>query len=91
MANACLVREGRTMSIILLKVILVVNLQLEERSLPPRFLIRMIRLMARSGNQFAQLGHHVDKAELIIMGGTMTARDEDISGMVYCQLYQGDE
>ncbi len=27
-------------------------------------------------SQFEQLGHHVDKAELIIMGGTITARDE---------------
>nr|WP_319538381.1 tRNA uridine(34) 5-carboxymethylaminomethyl modification radical SAM/GNAT enzyme Elp3 [uncultured Methanospirillum sp.] len=27
--------------------------------------------------QFEQLGHHVDKAELIIMGGTITARDEE--------------
>ncbi|HWQ66706.1 MAG TPA: tRNA uridine(34) 5-carboxymethylaminomethyl modification radical SAM/GNAT enzyme Elp3 [Methanospirillum sp.] len=27
-------------------------------------------------HQFEQLGHHVDKAELIVMGGTMTARDE---------------
>ncbi|HJJ47895.1 MAG TPA: tRNA uridine(34) 5-carboxymethylaminomethyl modification radical SAM/GNAT enzyme Elp3 [Methanocorpusculum sp.] len=26
--------------------------------------------------QFKLLGHHVDKAELIVMGGTMTARDE---------------
>jgi elongator complex protein 3 len=26
--------------------------------------------------QFEQLGHHVDKAELIVMGGTITARDE---------------
>lgn len=25
--------------------------------------------------QFEQLGHHVDKAELIVMGGTITARD----------------
>jgi elongator complex protein 3 len=27
--------------------------------------------------QFEQLGHHVDKAELIVMGGTITAREED--------------
>lgn len=27
-------------------------------------------------SQFEQLGHHIDKAELIIMGGTMTARKE---------------
>lgn len=26
--------------------------------------------------QFEQLGHHVDKAELIVMGGTITAREE---------------
>lgn len=26
-------------------------------------------------SQFEQLGHHVDKAELIVMGGTMTARE----------------
>ncbi|KQC05682.1 MAG: radical SAM protein [Methanoculleus sp. SDB] len=26
-------------------------------------------------SQFEELGHHVDKAELIVMGGTMTARD----------------
>lgn len=28
-------------------------------------------------SQFEQLGHHIDKAELIIMGGTITARDEE--------------
>ncbi|MDD1728015.1 MAG: tRNA uridine(34) 5-carboxymethylaminomethyl modification radical SAM/GNAT enzyme Elp3 [Methanospirillum sp.] len=28
-------------------------------------------------SQFEQLGHHVDKAELIIMGGTITARDAE--------------
>ena len=73
MANACLVREGRTMSIILLKVILVVNLQLERASLHQ--FDPYDQTMARL-NQFAQLGHHVDKAELIIMGGTMTAREK---------------
>ncbi|MDD1667097.1 MAG: tRNA uridine(34) 5-carboxymethylaminomethyl modification radical SAM/GNAT enzyme Elp3 [Methanomicrobiales archaeon] len=28
-------------------------------------------------DQFRALGHHVDKAELIVMGGTMTARDPE--------------
>ena len=32
------------------------------------------QVIARLG-QFKRLGHHVDKAELIVMGGTMTARD----------------
>ncbi|WP_042698318.1 tRNA uridine(34) 5-carboxymethylaminomethyl modification radical SAM/GNAT enzyme Elp3 [Methanocorpusculum bavaricum] len=33
------------------------------------------QVTARLG-QFKRLGHHVDKAELIVMGGTMTARDD---------------
>ncbi len=33
------------------------------------------QVTARLG-QFKLLGHHVDKAELIVMGGTMTARDQ---------------
>ncbi|MDO5844068.1 MAG: tRNA uridine(34) 5-carboxymethylaminomethyl modification radical SAM/GNAT enzyme Elp3 [Methanocorpusculum sp.] len=33
------------------------------------------QVTARLG-QFKLLGHHVDKAELIVMGGTMTAREE---------------
>jgi elongator complex protein 3 len=32
------------------------------------------QVQARLG-QFQELGHHVDKVELIVMGGTMTARD----------------
>ncbi len=34
------------------------------------------QVTARLG-QFKLLGHHVDKAELIVMGGTMTARDAE--------------
>lgn len=34
------------------------------------------QVIARLG-QFKLLGHHVDKAELIVMGGTMTARDHE--------------
>jgi len=46
-------------------------LRAREHEYDPRAQVR-----ARLG-QFEQLGHHVDKVELIVMGGTMTARPHD--------------
>ncbi len=39
--------------------------------------------------QFKRLGHHVDKAELIVMGGTMTARDQQYQEWFVSECLRG--
>ena len=48
------------------------------------------QVQARLG-QFEILGHRVEKVELIVMGGTMTARPVEYQQEFVCPLYRGDE